>query len=276
MRTPSCGSRRERFGGPAGGRICVVCCVTVYVTSVLITSTVDPSKRYTRSYLAGGLARSSVPAQEEPCCKKSSMGSEKRQKSFRGNLKSVVTLLFPPRFDRAAFKTRRYLPERLNFPQAPRQHERRREAASARRVLRAARSNLGGTDRIRVDFRNLREHLMKGTVEYTEGERHAPRLRPRDESHTARPVRVPRHPPGLPAPVAWPLSPLPAVLDLYRYGSFWLIKPKACTNQKVVRDTSCLTEIKASRSAFLVAKSAKSAKYRVFCGYTWKNPGIPG
>ena len=66
------------------------------------------------------------------------------------------------------------------------------------------------------------------------------------------------------------------VLKLYRYGSFWLIKPKACTNQKVVRDTSCLTEIKASRSAFLVAKSAKSAKYRVFCGYTWKNPGIPG
>ena len=64
--------------------------------------------------------------------------------------------------------------------------------------------------------------------------------------------------------------------NLYRYGSFWLIKPKACTNQKVVRDTSCLTEIKASRSAFLVAKPAKSAKYRVFCGYTWKNPGIPG
>ena len=58
------------------------------------------------------------------------------------------------------------------------------------------------------------------------------------------------------------------VFKLYRYGSFWLIKPKACTNQKVVRDTSCLTEIKASRSAFLVAKSAKSAKYRVFCGYT--------
>ena len=23
-------------------------------------------------------------------------------------------------------------------------------------------------------------------------------------------------------------------------------------------------------------KSAKSAKYRVFCGYTWKTPGIPG
>ena len=86
----------------------------------MITSTVDPSKRYTRSYHVGRLARSSVPAragtQEEPCCKKSSMGSEKRQNSFRGNLKSVVALLFPPRFDRAAFKTRRYhLPERLNF-----------------------------------------------------------------------------------------------------------------------------------------------------------------
>ena len=83
-------------------------------------------------------------------------------------------------------------------------------------------------------------------------------------------------------PAACDRSPLPprraracaAVFKLYRYGSFWLIKPKACTNQKVVRDTSCLTEIKASRSAFLVAKSAKSAKYRVFCGYTYlEKPG---
>ena len=42
---------------------------------------------------------------------------------------------------------------------AERRHERRRKAASARRVLRAARSNLGGTDRTKADFRNLREHL---------------------------------------------------------------------------------------------------------------------
>ena len=34
----------------------------MYVRSVLITSTVDPSKRYTRSSHAGRLARSSVPA----------------------------------------------------------------------------------------------------------------------------------------------------------------------------------------------------------------------
>ena len=50
---------------------------------------------------------------------------------------------------------------------------------------------------------------------------------------------------------------------------------RGCINQKVVWDTTCLTETKASPSAFL-AKSAKSAKYPVFCGYTWKNPGIPG
>ena len=90
------------------------------------------------------------------------MGSENRQKSLRCNLKSVVTLLFPPRFDRAASKTRRYLPERLNIPQSGsmRGAERLRVLrASARRVLRAARSNLGGTERIRADFRNLREHL---------------------------------------------------------------------------------------------------------------------
>ena len=37
-------------------------CVTVYVMSVLITSTVDPSKRYTRHDHVGRLARSSVPA----------------------------------------------------------------------------------------------------------------------------------------------------------------------------------------------------------------------
>ena len=114
----------------------------------------------THSFLSRWRAGTELCAdkQEEPSGKKGSMGSEKRQKS-KVNLKSVVTLLFPPRFDRAAFKTRRYLPERLNFPQAPRQHERRREAASARRVLRAARSNLGGTDRIKADFRNLGELL---------------------------------------------------------------------------------------------------------------------
>ena len=53
--------------------------------------------------------------QEEPSGKKGSMGSEKRQKSFRSDLKSVVTLLFPPRFDRAARKTRRALAASLRL-----------------------------------------------------------------------------------------------------------------------------------------------------------------
>ena len=116
VRTASCRSRRERFGGPAGGRICVVCCVTVYVTSVLITSTVNPSKQYTRS-LSRWRAGTELCAdkQEEPSGKKGSMGSEKRQKSFRSDLKSVVTLLFPPRFDRAARKTRRALAASLRL-----------------------------------------------------------------------------------------------------------------------------------------------------------------
>ena len=112
----------------------------------------------THSFLSRWRAGTELCAdkQEEPSGKKGSMGSEKRQKSFRSDLKSVVTLLFPPRFDRAASKTRRCLS--TEHP-AERQHERRREAASARRVLRAARSKLGGTDRIKADFRNLGEHL---------------------------------------------------------------------------------------------------------------------
>ena len=52
--------------------------------------------------------------QEEPCCKKSSMGSENRQRSFRGNLKSSVTRSIAPK--RVALENRRYLPERLLLP----------------------------------------------------------------------------------------------------------------------------------------------------------------
>ena len=55
--------------------------------------------------------------QEEPRCKKSSMGSEKRQRCSPRFRKSDLMRSVPLRFDRAAFKIRRYLPERLNFPQ---------------------------------------------------------------------------------------------------------------------------------------------------------------
>ena len=98
------------FCGPAGVRMCVVCCVTVCVTSVLITSTVDPSKRYTRSYHAGRLARSSVPAHRRAVRQeKSSMGSENCQRCSPRFRKSALMRSVPPRFDRAARKTRRAL-----------------------------------------------------------------------------------------------------------------------------------------------------------------------
>ena len=108
--------------------------------SVLITSTVDPSKRYTRHDHVGRLARSSVPAHHtgEPYGKKSSMGSEDRQRRFRGNLKSSVTRSIAPK--RVALENRRYLPKRLLLPQSS-----RRDAD-------------GGAERLRVlnEFRDLR------------------------------------------------------------------------------------------------------------------------
>ena len=90
----------------------------MYVTSVFDNKH-GQSVKAIHSFLSRWRAGTELCAdkQEEPSGKKGSMGSEKRQKSFRCDLKSVVTLLFPPRFDRAAFKIRRYLPERLNFPQ---------------------------------------------------------------------------------------------------------------------------------------------------------------
>ena len=130
--------------------------------SVLITSTVDPSKRYTRHDHVGRLARSSVPAHHtgEPYGKKSSMGSKNRQRRFRGNLKSSVTRSIAPK--RVALENRRYLPKRLLLPQSSRRgRRRRRKATSTQRVPRPTQSNLGATDRIKADFRHLREHLWR-------------------------------------------------------------------------------------------------------------------
>ena len=79
-----------------------------------------------------------VGTQEEPYGKKSSMGSENRQRSFRGNLKSSVTHSIAPK--RVALENCRYLPERLLLPQSS-----RRDAD-------------GGAERLRVlnEFRDLR------------------------------------------------------------------------------------------------------------------------
>ena len=95
--------------------------------------------------------------------KKSSMGSENRQRSFRGNLKVLRDAL-----------NRSHLPSgwlskivdifRKDCScrrAADMQTERRRKATSTQRVPRLTQSNLGGTDRIMADFRNLREHLWR-------------------------------------------------------------------------------------------------------------------
>ena len=64
------------------GRVQNVLSVTVYVRSVLVTSTVGLSKRCTRFRCPSNLTRSSACArkreQEEPSGKKSSIGSENR------------------------------------------------------------------------------------------------------------------------------------------------------------------------------------------------------
>ena len=79
----------------------------MYVTSVLITSTVDPSKRYSRhgtlDGLHGALCRHT---QEEPYGKKSSIGSENRQRCSR-RFRTSVMVRSSPRFDRVALKARR-------------------------------------------------------------------------------------------------------------------------------------------------------------------------
>ena len=72
------------FCVPAGGRTCVVCCVTVYVISVLIASMVDPSKRYTRFYHAGRLARSCVPAHRTKSRTARSDGERKPSEEVQG------------------------------------------------------------------------------------------------------------------------------------------------------------------------------------------------
>ena len=112
--------------------------VTVYVRSVLITSTVDPSKRYTRHDHVGGMARSLCRHTGRADGKKSSMGSENRRRRFRGNLKSSVTRSIAP--EGAALENRRYLPKRLLLPQSS-----RRDAD-------------GDAERLRVinEFRDLR------------------------------------------------------------------------------------------------------------------------
>ena len=88
----------------------------------------------------------------EPYGKKSSMGSENRQRSFKGNLKSSVTRSIAPK--RVALENRRYLPERLLLPSSRyAQTEAQKGCEYSTSSATYAVKHLGGTDRIMADFR---------------------------------------------------------------------------------------------------------------------------
>ena len=97
----------------------------------------------------GRPARSSVPAHGKSraarralrVCFVSSMGSEKRHFEVQPEVHRDA---LNPSQGKALSRTRRYIADRLLFPHSSMQSQRRRKATSARRVLRAARSNLGG------------------------------------------------------------------------------------------------------------------------------------
>ena len=131
-----------------------------------LTSTVDPSKRYPRSYHVGGWM-----AYTELLCRHTGSGrAAVRQEELDGEREPSDFQVQPEVRPKRAqslpseslwlSRTRRYIANKLLFPHSL-QSQRRRKATSVRRVLRAARSNLGGTDRIKADFRNLCEHLWQ-------------------------------------------------------------------------------------------------------------------
>ena len=90
------------FCDPAGGRICVV---------VGLDNKHGRSVEAIHSFLSRWKAGTELCAgtQQEPCGKKSSMGSENRQRCSPRFRKSALMRSVPPRFDRAARKTRRAL-----------------------------------------------------------------------------------------------------------------------------------------------------------------------
>ena len=93
--------------------------------------------------------------QQEPCGKKSSMGSENRQRCSPRFRKSALMRSVPPRFDRAARKTRRALAASLRLSCCRGACGKFSLSGRYRRVLKAARSNLGGNKSVTTDFRSL-------------------------------------------------------------------------------------------------------------------------
>ena len=85
------------------------------------------------------------------------MGSENRQRSFKGNLKSSVTRSIAPK--RVALENRRYLPERLLLPSSRYAQTEAQKGCEYSTSSATYAVKPGGTDRIMAEFRNLREHL---------------------------------------------------------------------------------------------------------------------
>ena len=159
--TASCGSLVESVLRPGGWEsMCRLMCHCVrHIISVLITSTVDPSKRYSSRSRWTACTELCAGTQEEPYGKKSSMGSENRQRRFRWNLGVLRDALNRSQAGGSRKSSISSEKTALAAEQPTRCRRRRRKATSTQRVPRPTQSNLGGTDRIMADFRNLREHL---------------------------------------------------------------------------------------------------------------------
>ena len=97
------------FCVPAGGRICRLMCHCV--RHIGLDNKHGRSVEAIHSFLSRWKAGTELCAgtQQEPCGKKSSMGSENCQRCSPRFRKSTLMRSVPPRFDRAARKTRRAL-----------------------------------------------------------------------------------------------------------------------------------------------------------------------
>ena len=152
MWSPSCGSRRERFASRRVGECVSLMCHCV--RHIDVDNKHGRSVKAIHSFLSRWRAGTELCAdkQEEPSGKKGSMGSENRQTCSRRFRKSTLRSV-PPRFERAARKTRRALAASLRLSCCRGACGKFSLSGRYRRVLKAARSNLGGKKSVTTDFR---------------------------------------------------------------------------------------------------------------------------
>ena len=132
MRSPASSEQRDRPSGLLCGRLLLALVESVLrpggwenmcrlmchcVRHIGLDNKHGRSVKAIHSFLSRWTACTELCAgtQEEPCCKKSSMGSENRQRCSPRFRKSALMRSVPPRFDRAARKTRRALAASLRL-----------------------------------------------------------------------------------------------------------------------------------------------------------------